>query len=73
MDLLRLIKLDDEAAFARIRRRLDVPREHLVALHAGDLAVPAHGQRQAGQFALHHLAVHQRRLSHQAGAEADLR
>ena len=53
--------------------RLDVPREHLVALHARDFARAAQQQRHAAQLALHDLEIEQRDLAHQAGADADLR
>ena len=70
---LRLVELHGELALARVRARLDAPREHLLALHARDLAFAAQQQRHAIEFALHHLAVEQRHLPHQPRPDADLR
>ena len=71
--LLRLVELDDEPAVGGVRDRLDVPREHLVALHPRDFARAAQQQRHAVQLALHDLEIQQRHLAHQARADADLR
>ena len=58
---------------AELGDRLDVPRQHLVALHARDFARAPQQQRHAAQLALHDFEVQQRHLAHQAGADADLR
>ena len=71
--LLRLVELDDQPAVRGVGDRLDVPGQHLVALHARDFARAAQQQRHAAQFALHDLEIQQRHLAHQAGADADLR
>ena len=71
--LLRLVEPDDETTVGGIRRRLDVPGEDLVALHARDFTRAAHEQREAVQFALHDLAIEQSHLPHESWADADLR
>ena len=70
---LRLVEFHDEFPLARLRARLDRPREHLLALHARDLAIAAQQQRHAIEFALHHLAVEQRDLPHEPRPDAELR
>ena len=70
---LGLIELNDQPPVGRVRRRLDVPRQHLVALHARDFAGAAQEQGHAIQLALHHFEIEQRHLSHEAGADGDLR
>src|SRR5882672_11714902 len=67
--LLRLVELDDETALGGRCARLDIPREHVRALHGGDVALAAHEQHDAVQLALHYLAVEHRDLAHEAWAE----
>jgi len=47
--------------------------EHLIALHARHFARATQQQRDAINLALHHFAIEQRGLPHEAGADADLR
>ncbi len=65
--------MHDKQAVGGIRRRQDVPRQHLVARHARHFAVAVQSQRDLVHLALHHLPVEQRGLAHQSGADADLR
>ena len=71
--LLRLVEPDHQPPVRRIGHRLHLPGQNLIPLHAGHFTAAVQPQRQDIQLALHDLAGEQRRLGHQAGADADLR